>query len=219
MKATEEIRKQLGLTRSELAMIPSLNAVSKTALAKTVQQANFLDQVHNTIAGHMQVAESQVDHVLKSNVLAANWVTGMLQQHLGSADYAKFLSTNQALSNEITRYFMSSPSGGGQLTDAARAETAVLLNPHTSVQAYKATLKNLQKLMNAKRDAIELERKKNTQTLLHPESLLGGESSLKFQSGGSSIPSGARKATFQGKPGYIVQKDGQMIFYPEGEGP
>lgn len=215
MDATEQIRKQLGLTREEAAAIPSMTQVSKSALLKTVQQANFLDQVHHTIQGHMQVAESQVDHVLKSNVLAANWVTGMLQQHLGSAAYAKFLSTNQALSNEVARYFASTPTGGGQLTDAARAEAANLLNPHLSVEAYKATLKNLQQLMDAKRDAIESERKKNTQTLLHPEGLLGSGSKQKDP----SLPEGARKATFQGRPGYIVQKDGQTIFYPEGSNP
>jgi hypothetical protein len=164
----KDLRKSLGLTQQEFSMIPSLDATNKTLLMKQAQNAQFLEATHNTVLQHMDMASNQVKRVFKTGNVGANVGIGFLQRQMGDKDYADFMTTNKMMATEFARLMSSTPSGGGQLTDAARAEADALINPNTPVGTYLSVLGDLKKLMAARIQASRAMRRQDVMNLMNP---------------------------------------------------
>jgi len=168
MNGIKNVRKSLGLSPQEFAMIPAMNSANKALLLKQAQQAQFLESTHNTVLSHMDMAANQVKKVYKTGNLGANVAIGFLQKQMGNEDYAKFMATNQMMQTEFARLMTAGPSGAGQLTDAARQEAAELVNPHTPLKTYLSILGDLKKLMAARIQATRAMRRQDVKNLLNP---------------------------------------------------
>jgi hypothetical protein len=202
MNGIKTVRDSLGLSRQEFAMIPAMNSTNKALLLKQAQQAQFLEGTHNTVLGHMDMATNQVKKVYKTGNLGANIGIGFLQKQMGDQEYAKFMATNQMMQTEFGRLMTASPSGGGQLTDAARTEAAELINPNTPLKTYLAVIGDLKKLMAARIQASRAMRRQDVKNLLNPVASMRNPSGslpspsqgvLNYDpSTGSFIPSGGQ---------------------------